>query len=349
MDVIRVLIADKSSVYTKMFTRAVTETDKKISVSCVADGDAVLGLINNKNYNIIVIDVEISDPGLIELINVILMKNPLVYILAIARPSAAADELFEEALSKGATECMTKPIYDTYAENLDIIKNKMNYLIKKTRQKNRVENKSIHSAESVSIQETSKKNTVRPDIVLIAASTGGPLALNSILSNLRNDFPVPILIVQHIPSFFTETLAQHLDTKSPLKVKIAQDRETAQAGTVYLAPGGMHMKLNAKNNIRLDDSPPIGGLRPAADVLFESVAKSFSGSRVLVVILTGMGSDGKKGLASLKAKRDCYCLAQSEETCVVYGMPRCAVESGLADRVLDLENMYYEIESLCCI
>ncbi|MCL2764651.1 MAG: response regulator [Treponema sp.] len=348
MDEIRVLIADKSSVYTKMFTRAVTETDKKISISCVTDGDEVLGLINRKKYNIIVIDAEISEPGLMELINVILIKNPLVYILVIARPSAAEDDLFEEVLSKGATECMTKPIYDSYTENLDIIKNKMNYLIKKTRQKNRVEKEIIPSAEP-SIEKTSKKNKLNPEIVLIAASTGGPLALNSILSNLHKDFPVPILIVQHIPSYFTETLAQHLDNKSQLKVKIAQDKEAIKAGNVYLAPGGMHMKLNSKNNIRLDDSPPIGGLRPAADVLFESAAKSFSGSGVLAVILTGMGSDGKEGLVSLKAKRDCFCIAQSEETCVVYGMPRCVVESGLADKVLDLENIYQEIESLCCI
>jgi len=351
MDVIRVLIADKSSVYTKMFTRAVMETDKKISVSCVTDGDEVLSLIINKKYNIVVIDVEISEPGLLELLNVILVKNPLVYILAIARPSAATDELFEEVLSKGAAECMTKPIYDSYAENLDIIKSKMNYLIKITKQRKHAENKIISDIERVSIKKALKNNTntLHPEIVLIAASTGGPLALNNILPNLRDDFPVPILIVQHIPSFFTETLAQHLDSKSQLKVKIAQDRETIKAGNVYLAPGGMHMKLNSKNNIRIDDSPPIRGLRPAADVLFESVAKSFSGTKVLVIILTGMGSDGKKGLVSLKAKRECYCITQSEETCVVYGMPRCAVESGLADKVVDLENIYQEIEDLCYI
>ncbi|MCL2758719.1 MAG: response regulator [Treponema sp.] len=349
MDKIRVLIADKSSVYTKMFTRAVTETDNKISVSCVTDGDEVLGLINSKSYDIIVIDAEISKPGLIELVNIILMKNPLVYVLVIARPSAANKDLFMDALSKGATECMTKPINDSYAENFDAVKRKMNYLIKKTMRKIREENVASPDAVPVSTMKTPNVNTFNPEIVLIAASTGGPLALNNILPNLQKDFPVPILIVQHIPSYFTETLAQHLDKKSKLNVKIAQDRETIKAGTVYLAPGGLHMKLNSKNNIRLDDSPPIGGLRPAADILFESVAKSFSGTRVLVVILTGMGSDGKRGLVSLKAKRDCYCITQSEDTCVVYGMPRCAVESGLADKILDLDKIYCELESLCYI
>jgi len=347
MEKIRVLIADKSSVYTKMFTRAITETDKSVLISCVTDGDEVQSLINNKKYNIVVIDVEISEPGIIELINIILMKNPFVYILVMARPSAATDELFQDVMSKGAAECMTKPIDDSYAENLEIIKRKISYLINETKHRNRAEKKAVHSDEPVSIKKTSKKNILRPEIVLIAASTGGPLALNSILPNLRNDFPVPILIVQHIPSFFTETLAKHLDNKSRLNVKIPQDREAIKPGTVYLAPGGIHMKINSKNNIRLDDSPPIGGLRPAADVLFESVAKSFPGTSVLVVILTGMGSDGKKGLVSLKAKKDCYCITQSEETCVVYGMPRSVAESGLADKVLNLENIFQEIEVLC--
>jgi len=244
---------------------------------------------------------------------------------------------------------MTKPIYDSYGENLDTIKSKMKYIIKKATQKNHGKNESKPEVEFLKTKKIPKKNTLNPEIVLIAASTGGPLALNNILSNMRSDFPVPILVVQHIPSYFTETLAHHLDNKSHLKVKIAEDRETVTASTVYLAPGGMHMKLDIENKIKLDDSPPISGLRPAADVLFESVAKSFSFSRVLVVILTGMGSDGKKGLASLKAKKDCLCLAQSEETCVVYGMPRCAVESGLVDKVLDLEKISHEIESLCYI
>jgi len=347
MDETRVLIADRSSVYTKMITQSVTEVEKNASISCVTDGNEVLGLINHKKYDIVITDAEISEPGLIELIKVILMKNPLAYVLVMARPSAAANKLFQEALLNGATECMTKPIYDSYGENLNIIKHKVKYIIKKTTRGILKDKISKPETEPVKTEKNFKKNTFHPEIILIAASTGGPLALNSILPKLQKDFPVPILIVQHIPSYFTDTLAHHLDNKSRLKVKIAENREAITAGTVYLAPGGMHMKLNTDNKISLDDSPPINGLRPAADILFESVAESFSGSGILVAILTGMGNDGKKGLESLKAKRDCYCLAQSEETCVVYGMPRSAVESGLADKVLDLDIIVREIESLC--
>jgi len=348
MNELEILIADYSLVYTKMFIRAVTEADKAASVSSVTNGDEALTLINHKNYDIIIIDAEIPGTGLIELIKTILLKNPMVYILAIARPSVSNNNLFREALSNGATECMTKPIYKSYGENFYAVKLKMRYILKKMKN-NRSENIIKPETVSVKTRKTVRKDAFHPEIVLIAASTGGPLALNSILPKLRDDFPVPVLVVQHIPSYFTETLAHHLNNKSGLKVKIAENREIVTAGTVYMAPGGVHMKLNAENKIKLDDSPPVNGLRPAADVLFESVAESFSGSKVLVVILTGMGNDGKKGLAGLKAKRDCFCLAQSEETCVVYGMPRSAVESGFADKILDLDKILHEIESLCYI
>ena len=190
------------------------------------------------------------------------------------------------------------------------------------------------------------RNRFQPGIVLFAASTGGPIALESIIPKLIRDFPVPVLVVQHMLRQFTEALANNLNQKSMLKVKVAENRETVEAGTVYIAPGGKHMKLNSKNRIYFDESPPINGVRPAADILFESIAESFTGQGVLVVILTGMGRDGEKGLARLKEKQDCICIAQSEETCVVYGMPRAAVESGYADMVLDLDKIPHEIHSL---
>ena len=194
-----------------------------------------------------------------------------------------------------------------------------------------------------------KKNSadwVKPGIVLVASSTGGPMALESILPKLSGDFPVPVLVVQHMLMQFIQTLANSLDMKSSLRVKVAENRETISAGSVYIAPGGVHMKLDSRKRIRFDESPPINGVRPAADILFESVAESFTAQGVLAVILTGMGRDGVNGLARLKEKHKCFCLAQSEETCVVYGMPRAVVEAGYADMILDLDKIPAEIELL---
>jgi len=343
MEDLRILIADNSSLYKKMFPDAIKEADKKASVTCVATSGEASGMVERQDYDIIVIDAEIPGDGALELIQAIKKDIPKAYIMVTARPSAGNDKLFEDALSKGAAECMVKPIYDSYGDNFNIIKARMQVVIEHARD---ARAKKDDNAADGPVKNAVKEDEFRPEIVLIAASTGGPFALESIIPMMREDFPVPVLIVQHMPANITENLAQNLDSKSRIKVKVAEHREDMTAGTVYLAPGGTHMKLGAKSKIRLDDSPPIHGVRPSADALFESVAEHFTGSGVLVIVLTGMGSDGKEGIEFLKKRKKCFCLTQSERTCVVYGMPRAVEEEGLADKVLDLEDILPEIESL---
>ena len=358
MDEIKVLVADNSVVYKKMIAQGVKEVNENTSVVCVADCDEALALIKRNNYDIIIIDAEISGMGLLELLKVIRVNLPRSFVLVMARPSSVNDKLFSETTSRGATECMVKPIYDSYGDNLEIIKRKMMEIIENRRDDSEKKETGTREAgiksepetgkEAVKGKETDREDRFSPDIVLVAASTGGPLALETILARIREDFSVPILIIQHIPASFTESLARNLDQKSKLKVKVAENKETIIPGTAYIAPGGAHMKLDSRNRIYLDDSPPRGGVRPAADVLFESVAEDFAGSKVLAVILTGMGSDGKEGLVLLKEKKECICLAQSEKTCVVYGMPRVVIEDGLTDKILDLDEFSSEIENYNC-
>jgi len=344
MEHLRVLIADSSPVYKKMFTQAVTEAGKNTSIICASDSDGVLGLIKRHNYDIIIVDAEIPGLGLIELLKKIMRDIPKAFILVTARPSSAGGDLFLNAMSYGAAECMTKPIYDSYGENLEIIERKVADIVA-ARLSDRDKRISKHEVEAVKVKKTPRKSKFHPEIILIAASTGGPAALEIIIPKIRWDIPVPVLVVQHISSPFTATLAHHLNQKSHLAVKVAENNETISAGNVYFAPGGMHMRLDAKNNIRLNDDLPVNGVRPAANVLFESVAEAVNISGVLSVILTGMGTDGKDGVARLKEKKDCFCLAQSERTCVVYGMPRAVVENGLADKVMDLEKIPLELDS----
>ena len=350
MNTLRLLIADSSPVYRKMFSQAVSELDKEASIVCVQGGSEVIENIKSCNFDVIVIDVEIAGRDMAEFFKKIMHAIPKALILATARPSSVSEKLCAEAMAEGVFDCMVKPIYDNYSSNYNFVKLKMSEILAFLHdERNKRENLPI--IDTALVNKTSTKCelqncSLQPEIVLIAVSTGGPRALENILTKLSGEFPVPILIVQHMPSHFINTLAQHLDSKSRLKVKVAEDGEKVISGTVYIAPGGIHMKLDATDKILLDDSPPVNGVRPAADILFDSVAESFSGSNVLAVILTGMGNDGKKGLASLKEKRNCLCFAQSEETCVVYGMPFAVVEAGLADKIVDLDGLSAEIESL---
>lgn len=190
---------------------------------------------------------------------------------------------------------------------------------------------------------------VRPsriDVVVVGVSTGGPNALNKIIPELPEDLGVPVLIVQHMPAFLTHSLAQSMDIKSVLRVKEAVDGEMLLPNTVYVAAGGKHLIVQnmipneetpLQRVIRLTENPPENSVRPSADVLFRSVAETFDG-HILAVIMTGMGNDGMKGVQAMKEK-GCYCLTQAEETCVVYGMPRSVDEAGLSDEQVALEDL----------
>ena len=348
MDNLRILIADSSPVYKKMFTGAVKEADNNAEVVYVDDGIKAKTMILRKLFDIIIIDVEIRGLELPDFLKYLTKEAPKTFVLVTARPSSTSAKIFMEAMSIGASDSMTKPIYDSYNENFDIIKHRMADVITMLRTEGKpkkIKPVPVSSkAKAPPSEKPASTKQFRPQIILIAVSTGGPRALETIIPFLRVNLPVPVLIVQHMPSHFIEKLAQRLDAQSLLTVKVAEDGEKVKGGTVYLAPGGVHMRLNADDEIYLDDSPPINGVRPAADALFESIAEDFSGSRVLAVVLTGMGQDSHRGLAVLKDKKRCLCIAQSEKTCVVFGMPRAVIEADLADKILDLDDIASEIE-----
>lgn len=182
---------------------------------------------------------------------------------------------------------------------------------------------------------------VKPAMVLIGVSTGGPNALARIIPQLPAGLSVPVLIVQHMPPLFTQNLADHLNSCSALRVKEAENGEIALAGHVYIAPGGSQMKLAAGPQgavlMRITGDPPENNCRPSVDYLFRSAAVTFPG-RSVAVILTGMGSDGTLGLRLLKAG-GCLSIAQDEASCVVFGMPKEAIQAGVVDLVAPLDSI----------
>jgi len=185
-------------------------------------------------------------------------------------------------------------------------------------------------------------------IVAIGVSTGGPHALQYMFSQLPAEFPGSIVVVQHMPENFTEMFARRLDETCALRVKEAQSGDLLMPGRVLICPGSRHLKvkkLPLGNVALLNDDPRIRGHRPSADVLFRSAAEEF-GPQTVAVIMTGMGDDGAEGLGTVKAAGG-ITIAQSEESCVVYGMPKAAVDRGYALRVVGLEAMASTLVALC--
>ncbi|MBR5163098.1 MAG: chemotaxis response regulator protein-glutamate methylesterase [Schwartzia sp.] len=189
--------------------------------------------------------------------------------------------------------------------------------------------RAVPAARTVSSGGSSRK------LVVLGCSTGGPKALQSVVPMLPRNLPCGVLIVQHMPPGFTKSLAERLNEISQISVKEAENHDIIEAGHVYIAPGNYHMTVSGGGReILLNQDPPIGTLRPAADVLFKSAAPL--GGNIVSVILTGMGSDGAVGMTEIK-KTGGYVIAESEETAVVYGMPKAVVDRGLADEIKPLQ------------
>lgn len=214
-------------------------------------------------------------------------------------------------------------------------------------QSGRAESSGGVAAAEVATTATPPPGT-RPEAVLIGASTGGPEALSLLIPSLPAGLSVPVLVVLHMPRVFTKPMAASLDRKSPLNVHEAVDGEEAVAGTVYLAPGGAHLRVESGTRrraiLRVVNGESVNGCKPSVDVLFESAAPVFR-SRALAVVLTGMGSDGTKGLAELR-KWNTPAVVQDRQSSVVWGMPGSAVRAGLVDEELGIEQIAQRIADL---
>ena len=182
-------------------------------------------------------------------------------------------------------------------------------------------------------------------LVVIGSSTGGPQALQTVITGLPEHFPCPVVVVQHMPAGFTNALALRLNNVSRVAVREAEHGDVLRSGCVYIAPGNQHLRIRQEADVRriiLSNEPPVGNHRPAVNVMYDSVAHL--GDDVVAVILTGMGCDGREGMRRIKQNGG-YCIAQDEETCVAYGMPKSVVDAGLADEICPLPKIAEAIEA----
>jgi two-component system, chemotaxis family, protein-glutamate methylesterase/glutaminase len=336
---IKVLVVDDSRVLTKIVSR-ILERDPAIQVVGTAEnGYEAIDKIEKLKPDIITLDIEMPLMNGIETLKHIMSTNPLPVIMLSTLTRDHAD-ITMEALALGAADFVTKDFANS------LLSDKQHELV--TKIKNVVKGKEpVRASVTPSLERPTAlphKNAIgRHEIVSIGASTGGPPALQYILSHLPKEFPVPIVIAQHMPRLFTQSFAERLDKLSKLTVKEAEDREVLQAGTVLIAPGDTHLALKRRGrqtSVELvKDDKYI--YRPSVDLLMSSTATAFEGTAA-AVILTGMGSDGVVGMKELKA-RGGYVIAQNEETCVVYGMPKAVVTAQLADAVLPIERIPEEI------
>lgn len=367
---IRVLVVDDTIVYRKAVSDILSEMPGVEVVGVAHNGKIAVSKIQTLKPDLLTLDIEMPEMNGIEVLQYLQQHAPQTSAIMVSTLTSEGGDMTMRALELGAYDFILKPSTTNINDSKLQLRTLLNPLIKAF-QTGRTTVGSMQSNLRTSVAARKAGAGTRPqasmpstssrigaptanvmrrqgksEIVTIGISTGGPNALARMMPMLPGDLGVPIVIVQHMPPVFTKSLANSLNAKCALTVKEAQDGDPLQANVAYIAPGGKQMKLVASTDgtnrlIRITNDPPENSCRPSADYLFRSVADYYVG-RTTAVIMTGMGSDGTKGLQVLKQK-GALIIGQDEQSCVVYGMPKAPAELGLTDVVTPLDKIAAEI------
>jgi two-component system chemotaxis response regulator CheB len=337
--VVRVLVVDDSA-YVRKVVKEMLSRDHTIEVAGIArDGREALALVEELNPDVVTCDLIMPELDGVGFVHEQMKRRPVpIIIMSIA--SETGDAALR-ALDAGAVDFIQKPTALATEKILEV----SDELIARVKTAAAIPMNRVSVAPAVpSADDTNGSKRVGKrlvDLVVVGVSTGGPQALKQVIPSLPIDFPVPVAMVMHMPVGYTEMYANTLNAKSKLAVREAREGDELTAGSVLLGPAGRHFTL-----VRLDDGRVVAHLdarpfetlhRPSVDVLFQSAAEVFN-DRVLGIVMTGMGSDGKQGSAWIKS-RGGLIYTEAEETCVVYGMPASVAEAGLSDRCVPLDGI----------
>ncbi|NEW05565.1 chemotaxis response regulator protein-glutamate methylesterase [Paenibacillus sp. SYP-B3998] len=351
-----ILIVDDSVFMRKIISDLISENPQFKIVGTAKNGKEAIDQVKLLRPDAVTMDIEMPEMNGLDALQRIMAEQPTPIIMLSSLTQEGASETIR-ALELGAIDFIRKP---SGSISLDLYKVKQ-LLHEKLQIAVRSKMRSFQQVLPAKVPQTylakSNVSTLKPpdsktlpssggtnfdNLVAIGTSTGGPRALHQVISQIPAGFPAPILIVQHMPPNFTKSLAQRLNDISQIQVVEAQDGDILHTATAYVAPGGWHMTAYKDSfktyKIRLTKEDPRSGHRPSVDVMFESLI-GMSELKRHIVLMTGMGSDGAKGMLALQQSGVTTTIAESEETCVVYGMPRAAVELKAAMHVLPQQNI----------
>ncbi|WP_027307558.1 chemotaxis response regulator protein-glutamate methylesterase [Caloramator sp. ALD01] len=326
---IKVLVVDDSAFMRKMISDIINSQRDMQVVSTARDGFEAIEKAKQLNPDVITLDVEMPKKNGLEAL-IELKKYTNAQVIMLSSLTSEGSNITIEALQLGAFDFIQKPS-GSISLDIDKIKDdiaeKIRYAYAYKNKTKKINTKINSNLNNKSININQNKYSV----LLLGASTGGPKVLFDLITKLPKDINIPVLVVQHMPVGFTKAFAERMNKASNLEVVEAVDKQKIKENTVYIAPGGYHM-LVVNGEIRLDLSPQIHGVRPAVDKLFISAANYYK-SGTIAAIFTGMGKDGAEGVIEVK-KYGGFVIAQDEESSVVFGMPKSAIQTGCVDVVL---------------
>lgn len=349
----KILVVDDSALMRRVLCDIIS-SDKRFEVAARAtNGLEAFDLLSRNTYDAVVLDVNMPKMNGLELLKELRKYKIPAKVMMASTDTKEGAKTTLDALELGALDFIHKPDsaidcrVDTFKEELlrilDVVaasKTPVFESEEKLREKQRT------TTRMVSIVRKNADRIAGSKIIAIASSTGGPKSLQMVIPKLPAELDAPVLLVQHMPKGFTASLAERLNDLSEIKVKEAQEGDELECGVAYVAMGGMHMNVKmtaaGKYKIHYSDEPTREGVKPCANYMYESLMDSRFDNAICVV-MTGMGADGTEGIKNLKTQKKVHVIAQDQETCTVYGMPKSIVTAGLADQVVPLEQIAQEI------
>jgi two-component system chemotaxis response regulator CheB len=345
MQPVRVLVVDDSALMRKLIPQMLAADESIEVVGTAMDGTFALRKIDELKPDVVTLDLEMPGMNGIETLKEIMRRHPLP-VIVVSSHSIEGASITLRALGLGAFDFVTKP-KDASAHMAETARE----LIAKVKMAPQCKLRpKLLPQVSQQVEKTAPRSRAMPatKVVAIGVSTGGPQAMEFLLPQLPAEFPGTILVVQHMPEGFTDMFARRLDELCPMRVKEAQSGDVLEAGRVLICPGSRHLKakrLPLGDVAILSDEDRVNGHRPSVNVLFRSVAEEFR-SQAVGVLMTGMGDDGAEGLGAVK-KAGGMTIAQSEDSCVVFGMPKAAIERGYVQRIVALDVLSATLQAVC--
>lgn len=355
---IRVMVVDDSAVVRGLVTRMLEANSDISVVSSVGNGKMAVDSIKRHEIEVVVLDIEMPVMDGLTALPLLLEYDKSVRVIMASTLTARNADISMKALSAGAVDYIPKPSSSRELSGgqdfaVELVEKVITHGNERRKIKGAPTKESVlkrPAAKPVILKGAPKQTSdiviraanlkFKPDIIAIGSSTGGPQALFTLLKGLKGKVGQPILITQHMPATFTKILAEHINKMSGWDCQEGADGQVIEAGKVYLAPGDFHMVVESKGTskvLRLNQDPPENFCRPAVDPMLRSISAAY-GSKVLTVILTGMGSDGMKG-GKVIVENGGDVVAQDEKTSVVWGMPGAAAQAGICSAILPLEEI----------
>ena len=354
---LRVLVVDDTVVYRKIVSDILGDLPNVEVVGAANNGKVAMARIEMQRPDLVILDVEMPEADGLEVLAFIRAKALPVGAVMLSSFTQTGSRRTIRALELGAFDFVAKPETSSLEASRTAVAGELKRVVEAFVRRGQIQaalsgcvSRSIPNAPPADEGGGPQTGTARTrrssTLVVLGVSTGGPNALKEVLPGLPADLGVPVLIVQHMPPVFTKSLADSLNSRCRLPVIEAADGQVIQDNVVMIAPGGKQMKVVAGchptgRQVRLTDDPPENGCRPSVDYLFRSVSQVYGG-QVTAVIMTGMGCDGRRGMALLR-RLGAVTLAQDEKTCVVYGMPKEVIQAGLVDAIVPLGEIAEEI------